>query len=247
MKLKKFYKNIQQKKIKYFFNSQGIYEEVFKTLNKLKTKQIESILEIGCGDMRSLYLFNSLKYKSYTGIDWIDFKKKIKDSRIKFKKASIENLKIEELYNVVLMIGTLEHFTNPWSIISKIKKNMLKNSKFIFTVPNYINPRGLVLLTIKELFNKKISKSDIFFFTPDIIKKELKKLKFKNITIKTIKSDETYGDIAFQDLKQRLPKVLGNNKLMKINSLLKYFKIYSKTYLKNDYSGRIFFVQAQKK
>ena len=41
----------------------------------------------------------------------------------------------------------------------------------------------------------------------------------KNITIKTIKSDETYGDIAFQDLKQRLPKVLGNNKLMKINSL----------------------------
>ena len=33
--------------------------------------------------MRSLYLFNSLKYKSYTGIDWIDFKKiKIK---IRFK------------------------------------------------------------------------------------------------------------------------------------------------------------------
>ena len=143
------------------------------------------------------------------------------------------------------MIGTLEHFTNPWSIISKIK-NMLKNSKFIFTVPNYINPRGLVLLTIKELFNKKISKSDIFFFTPDIIKKELKKLKFKNISIKTIKSDETYGDIAFQDLKQRLPKVLGNNKLMKINLLLKYFKIYSKTYFKNDYSGRIFLCKLKK-
>ena len=55
----------------------------------------------------------------------------------------------------------------PWSIISNLKKNMYKGSKLIFSVPNYINPRGLILLTIKKLFKKKISKSDIYFFKPE--------------------------------------------------------------------------------
>ena len=40
--------------------------------------------------MRSLYLFNSLKYKSYTGIDWIDFKKKLKIQELDLKKHRLK-------------------------------------------------------------------------------------------------------------------------------------------------------------
>ena len=60
---------------------------------------------------------------------------------------------------------------------------MYKGSKLIFSVPNYINPRGLILLTIKELF-KKISKSDIYFFKPEEIKNKLKNMGFKKYQFK---------------------------------------------------------------
>ena len=83
---------------------------------------------------------------------------------------------------------------------------MYKGSKLIFSVPNYINPRGLILLTIKELFKKKISKSDIYFFKPEEIKNKLKNMGFKKISIQTIRRDETFGKTAKLDLKQRLKK-----------------------------------------
>ena len=124
---------------------------------------------------------------------------------------------------------------------------MFQNSKIIFSIPNYINPRGLILLTMKELFNKKISKSDVYFFKTNEIRNNLKKIGFKNISIKTIKQNETYGKIAILDLKQRLLKILEKTKKKGIKKLLDYFKIYSDVYNPNELSGRVFLVIAEKK
>ena len=215
MQLEQFYKNIKSNKIKYFFNSKEIYQEIHKILRKLPIKKIEKILDLGCGDMKNFHIFQGLKFRSYTAVDWIDFKKIKLDSRVIFKKKSIQSLKLDSQFNVVLSIGTLEHFKDPWKLIRKIKNNMCHNSKIIFTIPNYINPRGLVLLTIKELFNKKVSKSDVYFFKPREIKNKLKKYGFRKISIKTIKQNEGYGNIAILDLKQRLSKILGKTKKKK--------------------------------
>ena len=70
---------------------------------------------------------------------------------------------------------------------------MYKGSKLIFSVPNYINPRGLILLTIKELF-KKISKSDIYFFKPEEIKNKLKNMIQKNINSNYKKKRNVWKD-----------------------------------------------------
>ena len=247
MQLKKFYKKIQNKKVRYFFNSKEIYHEIFKILSKLPIKKIDKILELGCGDMQNFHIFKRLKFNSYTAVDWINFKKKKLDSRVVFKKKSIQSIRLNNQFDIILSIGTLEHLKDPWKLIKIIRNNMFQNSKIIFSIPNYINPRGLILLTMKELFNKKISKSDVYFFKPNEIRNNLKKIGFKNISIKTIKQNETYGKIAILDLKQRLLKILEKTKKKGIKKLLDYFKIYSDVYNPNELSGRVFLVIAEKK
>ena len=246
MKLKKFYNQIKKKEIKYFFNSKQIYKEFFNLLQKFPSKNIEKIMELGCGDLRNFNILKKIKFKKYTAVDWIDFENKKFDKRIIFKKQSIEKLDLKEKFNVIISVGTFEHFENPWSIISNLKKNMYKGSKLIFSVPNYINPRGLILLTIKELFKKKISKSDIYFFKPEEIKNKLKNMGFKKISIQTIRRNETFGKTAKLDLKQRLKKIINKENSKKIGNLLDFFDIYSKHYVPNKLTGRVFVISIEK-
>ena len=92
MQLKRFYKNIQNKKIKYFFSSKEIYNEVYKILKKLPSKKIKNILDLGCGDMKNFHIFQRLKFRSYTAIDWIDFKKKKLIKELSLKSSPYNQL-----------------------------------------------------------------------------------------------------------------------------------------------------------
>ena len=107
MKLKKFYNQIKKKEIKYFFNSKQIYKEFFNLLQKFPSKNIEKIMELGCGDLKNFNILKKIKFKKYTAVDWIDFENKKFDKRIIFKKQSIEKLDLKEnlmsLYLLVLL------------------------------------------------------------------------------------------------------------------------------------------------
>ena len=113
---------------------------------------------------------------------------------------------------------------------------MNKKSLIIISHPNYFNIRGIILLTCKYLFDKKISLSDVRYFYPEEISKILTNLGFKKILIKTIRKETNFKDINYLDLKNRLPKFLGKSKSMGIDTFLKKYNIMKK-YLKSGELG----------
>ena len=246
MNLKKFYKNIKKKKIKYFFGSKDIYLELSKNYRKYFYNS--NILDLGCGDQKNFYIYKKLNFKSYTGVDWIDHRfKKIREKKFFFIKDNILNFlkKNKKKYDLIISIGTLEHFENPWDIVLNIKKRLNKKGKVIFAYPNYYNPRGLVLLTLMHLVNKKISLSDRYFFKPEELKKKLIQMRFKKVFIKSIRQEGGYKKLAKRDLAQRLPKVLNRKFHKNINDFLGVFETYNKYYEPNKFSGQIIIVKAE--
>ena len=246
MKLKKFYKKIKQNKIKYFFGGIDIYKYLTTKYKKFFFKN-SSILELGCGNLENYKYLKKFKYKKYTAVDWINFDQKIKDKRLVKKIIPIEKyLKIsKEKFDLIFLVGTLEHFSKPLNLLSLIKKRLNKNGKLILTYVNYYNPRGLVMLTLKNLLNMQVSLSDKYEFAPHELENLLKKLKFKKISSKSIRHSAGYKDLAVKDLEQRLPKVIKNIDKKKIQTFINNFKSYSKIYNPNKYSGQIMIIDAK--
>lgn len=246
MNLYNFYEQIKLKKKKYFFGSYDIYVELSKNYRKYFDKNID-ILDLGCGNQSNFYQLKKFNFKNYTGVDWIKHFNKPIDKRFIFVKSNILNFlkKDREKYNLIISIGTLEHFQNPWSIIPKIKKKLKKGGKIIFAYPNYYNPRGLVLFTLKFLVNKKISLSDKYFFKPEEFKKKLIKLGYKKISIKSIRHEGGYKKLAKDDLAQRLPTMFKKKLGSKLAKFLSIFETYNKYYKPNKFSGHIIIIKAE--
>lgn len=246
MKIKKFYISIKKKKKKYFFKSEDIYISVSKNLLKSKRKYF-NVLDLGCGDLRNFKFFKKIEFKRYLAVDWLTPPKKIlKDKRIVFAQSDLEKFNTSEKFDLIIMLGVIEHFKNPEKFLKRVKSFMGKNSLLILSHPNYYNLRGIILLTCKFLFNKKISLSDVKYFNPEEIKETLKKIGLKKIKIETIRKATDKIDLNYLDLKDRLPKILGKTKTKNINIFLsKYFlmKKYTNT---DNLTGQNVIVYAKK-
>lgn len=248
MKLIEFYKKIEKKKIKYFFKAVDIYKYLSKNYKKFFFKN-STILELGCGNLENYKYLKKFKFKKYTAVDWINFDSKVKDNRLIKKTIPIEKyLKIsKEKFDLIFLVGTLEHFNKPRNLLRLIKKRLKKNGKLILTYANYYNPRGLVLLTLKNLLNMEVSLSDKYEYAPNEVENFLKQLKFKSISSKSIRHTAGYKNLAFRDLEQRLPKVIKNIDKRKIQIFIKNFKSYTKCYIPNKYSGQVVIIDAKLK
>ncbi len=236
-KLKTFYKNIKTSKIKYFFGSDDVFKIISKDLSKTKQK-FKNVLDLGCGNLENINKIKNLKFENYLAVDWIQPPKKyLKDKRIKFIKSDIDKFKTKSKFNLILLLGTIEHIKHPQLILKKIKKMMCKNAILVISHPNYYNIRGIILLTCKMLYNSTVSLSDVHNFYPEEVKEILHKIGFRKIKIQTIRKEEyNKKDINFLDLKQRLPKFIKSK-----NSIKKFLKKYliMKKYLRGgDLSGQ---------
>ena len=232
-KLNFFYKKIKTRKVKYFFGSDDVYKIISKDL--LKTKEnFRNVLELGCGNLESIKKIENLRFENYLAVDWIQPPKKyLKDKRIKFIKSDIDKFKTKSKFNLILLLGTIEHIKYPELILKKIKKMMSKNATLIISHPNYYNIRGIILLTCKMLYNSKVSLSDVHNFYPEEVKEMLNKIGFSKVKIQTIRKEEyNKKDINFLDLKQRLPKFIKSKE--NIKKFLKKYLIMKK-YLKGGY------------
>jgi 2-polyprenyl-3-methyl-5-hydroxy-6-metoxy-1,4-benzoquinol methylase len=246
--LKKFYQKIKTGQVKYFFGSKHIYKFLSKKFEKNFNKK--NILELGCGDFSNFKILKKFKFKKYYAVDWIEFNKIHKlDKRINYIRSPIlkflNDNENNNIFDLIFTVGTLEHFTNPWKILIKIKKKIKKGGHLIICYPNYYNLRGLSLMTLKHLLNHRISLSDKYFFRPEEIQKKIKTFGFSNIKIQSIHQTGSYGDVAIKDLKQRLPKIFNKKKIYNLNSFIKFFKTYSEYYKENQYSGQIIVISAK--
>ena len=244
-KLKNFYKNIKAKKVKYFFNPIDVFKKISKDFSKTK-ENFKNVLDLGCGNLKNLNVIENLKFENYIAVDWIQPPKKyLTDKRVKFIKSDIDKFKTKSKFDLILLLGTIEHIKYPKLLLKKIKKMMSKNATLIIAHPNYYNIRGIILLTCKMLYNSPISLSDVHNFYPEEVKEMLHKIGFNKIKIQTIRKEEyNKKDINFLDLKQRLPKFIKSK-----NNIKKFLKKYliMKKYLKGvDLNGQYTILYAKK-
>ena len=97
----------------------------------------KKILESNCG---AAVILDELKKKSKltAGIDSIIYKKHVEKKHIFF--PSIDHLKKSNFkFDIILSLGEIEHQTNVYSFIKKLKNKLSKKGKIVFRIPNYDN------------------------------------------------------------------------------------------------------------
>lgn len=114
---------------------------LFRLVNKfIDVAHINELLDIGCGNGVTLKLFNEKEINLY-GHEYSTNNEEYLQNISDFKKLYTSSLDlIKKKFDVVLLIHTLEHFTDPLNELTNIKKLMHENSfLFIQVVDNDFN------------------------------------------------------------------------------------------------------------
>lgn len=221
-KLKNIYNSTFQKK-------QRVREtDEFKEVLKIVRWSGKNVLDVGCGTGELAFLI-AKKGATVKGIDYSErginvAKKKYVHSNLSYELVDVSK-KISGRYDVIVSIGTLEHMDKPYLMLKKFKNHLNSNGKIIITSPNWTNARGLILMTLRLLFDAPITLADLHYLTPIDFIKWSKKLDMR-LTWKTIEHSWGNKDKLIVDLKQRLPEIFRDMKLNvkqeRINSFLKW-------------------------
>lgn len=147
-------------------------------------------------------------------------KKNYRHKNLKFINTDINDSVIGK-YDIIVSIGTLEHFDNPFKNLKLFRNHLSKNGKIIITSPNWTNPRGYMLMILKILFNAPITLADLHYFTPKDFEDFAKKLRMK-LEWQTIDHSWASGQTLIDDFTRRIPNVLrdmgvGKDKLVNVN------------------------------
>lgn len=232
--LKNFYKKVYSKGEKKHFTPFVVRgtptSDSLEIIKEISWKN-KSVLDIGCGT--GLFAYSvAKKGAKVLGIDYADEAINIANrihvhKNLEFKKMNAS--KIRGKYDVIVSIGTLEHMDRPFNILLKLKKHLNKNGKIIVTTPNWTNPRGYILMTLKYLFESPVTLADLHYLTPLNHQKWAQKLNM-SLKFRTIEKSWAHGDLLLSDFKRRLPNVLRDSKLpnnkKRINNLIKWLREY---------------------
>lgn len=105
-----------------------------------KDNEIRHILDVGCGTGFLLnYLSGKLSCANLVGIDLservIDFAKN-RYKHIKFLLTSLQDIWIKDKFDLILMVGTLEHFKNPVEVLNKISDILSFQGRVFIETPH---------------------------------------------------------------------------------------------------------------
>jgi 2-polyprenyl-3-methyl-5-hydroxy-6-metoxy-1,4-benzoquinol methylase len=202
-------------------------KEILKEFN-WKGKRV---LDVGCGTGHFAYLA-AKKGAKVLAIDYAKEAIEIAKKTYKHKNLIYEKneaSKITGTFDIIVSIGTLEHMDDPFSMLKLLKSHLSKVGKIIVTNPNWTNPRGYMLMTLKLLFESPITLFDLHYLTPLNHLEWSKKLNMK-LKWRTIEKSWAHGDVLIGDFKRRLPNVLKDSKLpcneKNIDALISWLENY---------------------
>ena len=189
-----------------FFNRARIY---IKRLKSFRTRG--RLLDIGCGYG---YYFSIFKQNGYNseGID-------VSSRAIKYAKETMNQRCIKgnfskykfkkNCYDVVTIIDTIEHFSNPNNIINKINNILRKDGILVIQTPNY---DSLISKLTKDKWFWLLIPQHIYLFSPKSICYILSKNNFRILNMST-----------WDDWNEFINNILQINR---INNIGKYKIIY---------------------
>jgi 2-polyprenyl-3-methyl-5-hydroxy-6-metoxy-1,4-benzoquinol methylase len=165
------------------------FRKVIKLAGELSGR---TVLDLGCGPGSLISLLPRV-YKRAVGVDFskaqIDFaRRNFGDRRISWVNSRIEDARLgKNLFDVVFMVEVIEHLPaeNNQRIFSKVRYLLKKDGRFVMTTPNYRS-----LWPIIEFFWNRLSKVNyeeqhINRFDIGKIKKELTKVGFSRMKIRS--------------------------------------------------------------
>jgi 2-polyprenyl-3-methyl-5-hydroxy-6-metoxy-1,4-benzoquinol methylase len=148
--------------------SHGVHSVVFGILkNDLAGKRY---LDVGCGAGRLAIMCSHLS-KEAAGFDFSETAINIAvmnaaccGQDVDFSVSDIEGFcrKTTHTYDVITMIGVLEHVSDPLATLQMISTLTASGGIVVVSCPNFINPRGFSYMTLLTLFRFPMSLADLW-------------------------------------------------------------------------------------
>ena len=175
----------------------------------------KSVLDVGCGTGETAYHIARRGARRVLGIDFAPeairaARARYQHPRLVFEMTDIRD--VRERFDVIIMMGTLEHIDDPFLLLQKLKAMLNRGGSLIVSSPNWSNPRGYMLLTLWFLFRSRITLVDIHYLTPVEFIAWARRLKMK-LEWRTVDQSWAHGEKLIDDFKRRLPNVARDSKL----------------------------------
>lgn len=175
----------------------------------------KTVLDAGCGTGELAYLIAKKGARRVIGVDYSQeaiaaAKKTYQLPNLEFMCDDIVGVKGK--FDVITTLGTIEHTDDPLGVLKHLKSMLTQKGSLIVTCPNWVNPRGYMLLTLKHLFDAEITLADIHFLTPIEFEAWAKKLGMK-LQWKTVEHEWAHGEKCISDFERRLPNVARDSSL----------------------------------
>lgn len=185
------------------------------------------VLEIGCGE-GDLAAMMQASGADILGIDYSNEAIQklsakypaLNSAEMNYKDACIPN------HDRIVMQGVLEHLDNPFEELKWMMDSFLKkDGDILASSPNFINPRGIVWMTLNLLFNVPMSLTDLHFLHPEQF---IEFAEENNLAIiaHSCDMDWGWGEDMIRDFKNRLPNALSDARMDTANipKLLKWLE-----------------------
>ena len=110
---------------------------IIKIIDSFLKEGQKGVLELGCGngDLISLIGKGYPHLKKIVAADYFNEPKDLPNN-IRFIKQNIENLQLNDTFDLVILNQVFEHMKNPLGLIEKIKTILNKNGRILIIVPN---------------------------------------------------------------------------------------------------------------
>ena len=191
------------------------YRESQMLIDLLPDWRGRRVLEIGCGQGNLAAMVMFAGAQSVLAIDYAENEIEKARAAINIKGLQFDCMGYKDLpdfrFDTIVMQGVIEHFDDPWDELAQIlKKHLVKGGHACISVPNWVNPRGLVYHTCRILFGAKMSLTDLHWILPDHFNQFVAKhTRYEILTFGSCDYGRGSGPSLVDDFKDRLPKALG--------------------------------------
>jgi SAM-dependent methyltransferase len=216
------------------------------------------VLEVGCGEGHLAAMIaaaganvTAIDYSgeavnkadwNYEGLENVTFiQSSYRQIYKKIKQYSHMEVKIKEViptYDVVVMQGVLEHLDDPWGELKWMMDHLVGGDGTLITSsPCFLNPRGIIWMTLTTLFDVPMSLTDLHF----LHEWEFEAFSWENdlqIEIEFCDHDWAWGLDLFLDYKDRLPKALKDANLHDAAENVVHLLAWLKRYMEHAYIGK---------
>lgn len=145
----------------------------------------------------------------------------------------------DEQWDVVSSFGTLEHTEKPHELFELLASKVKKDGALIVSCPSFLNVRGVIWMTLSELFAVPMSLSDRHFLTPSDFSRFSASLPLKLELMTSVDHDVAQGDAFRSDMTKRLKNALRDAKMdnSRVDNLIHWFESNKAYFAQNEFSG----------